>query len=76
MSKPSSDTIDGLRGHCHRCGIELYGSHEIDHKLAHPIQLFHNYNHGVYCEACAFQAPDYGEYKRSGKRILADEGWL
>jgi len=67
-------TNDGLRGHCHNCGVELYGPAAIDSGLAHPIQLFHGYDDGVYCEACAFQAPDFGEYERFGDRILADAG--
>jgi len=69
-------TIYDMRADCQNCGIELYGPAAIDGGLAHPIQLSHRYNHGVYCEACAFQAPDFGEYKRSGKRILSDLGLL
>ena len=59
-------------GHCDNCGLPLCGSGAIDGEKADPIQLRHETDGGVWCEACMFKAPEYGNYQRVGAAIVAD----
>lgn len=56
---------------CQNCGIEIVdmaGVEELEGE--EKIRLRYVEEGGVYCEACAFQAPDFGEYEQTGDQIL------
>ena len=70
-AKPYTDDAKEY-GHCHNCGVPLCGYGAIDREEAHPIQLRHENSDGVWCEACAFKAPCYGEYEHDGMAIVTE----
>lgn len=58
---------------CPNCGVELSETPEEDG--LHPVQMATPVEGGeVYCEACAFRAPDHGEYEHDGATIVRAAG--
>lgn len=53
---------------CQNCGIEISQTPEKDGLK--KIQMRYNEPEGVFCEPCAMQAPEYGEYEQDGGQIL------
>jgi hypothetical protein len=53
---------------CPNCGVPISETPEEDG--LHPIQMrTPTEDDGDYCEACAFRAPEYGEYENTGAAI-------
>ena len=54
---------------CPACGVEISNTPE-KHGL-HKVQMATPVPEGEeYCEACAFQSPEHGEYTQTGKHII------
>ena len=54
---------------CPNCGVPISETPEEDG--FHPIQMETPAENGeTYCEACAFRAPDHGEYEHDGDSIV------
>jgi len=56
-------------GTCPNCGVELTNNPKADEM--HKIQMATPTDDGMYCEACAFLAPNHGEYKQTGAEIVS-----
>lgn len=56
--------------YCANCGITLTDNPKVL-SGADKIRLRYESKAGdVFCEACYFQAPDFGQYEETGKMIL------
>jgi hypothetical protein len=53
---------------CPNCGVRISDSPDDD---LHPVQIStYVAGNGYYCEACAYQAPLYGEYNHDGATVV------
>lgn len=69
--KAVADGGEEQRDRCGNCGIELIQMSELDEAHGEDkIRLRHRTDGGIYCEACAFRAPDFGEYEQAGSDIV------